>query len=258
MSPSPSDFPFIPIEGSLNFRDFGGYETERGGRVRTNVLFRCGMLADIPERAFDDFSSLEIDVICDLRREDEAEMSPTPIASPFKGRRHIPIEPGTSHELRNSMTTSQHSAEERGEFMKVITREIATDWTDAYRFVMRGLLETNGGFLIHCTAGKDRTGFGVAVIHQLLGVSRENVFKDYLLTNESTDLIERIRFRMSEQAVEIDEATLEVIARVRRPYLEAALDAIDAEFGGIRGYLEAVGLGEVEITELRERYLQPR
>ena len=76
-----------------------------------------------------------------------------------------------------------------------------------------------------------------------------------MLTNESTDLIERIRFRMSEQAVEIDEATLEVIARVRRPYLEAALDAIDAEFGGIRGYLEAVGLGEVEIAELRERYL---
>ena len=56
--------------------------------------------------------------------------------------------------------------------------------------------------------------------------------------------------------MDIDEATLEVIARVRRPYLEAALDAIDKEFGGIRGYSEAIGLGEIEITELRQRYLE--
>ena len=256
MQSTSSIFPFIPIEGSLNFRDFGGYETENGSRVKTNVLFRCGMLADIPTHAFEDFSSLGIDVICDLRRDDEAEMSPTPLAAPFKGRRHIPIEPGTSHELRNSMMTAQHSAEERSEFMRIITREIATEWTDAYRQVMGALLETKGGFLIHCTAGKDRTGFGVAVIQRLLGVSREQIFHDYLLTNQSTDLIERIRTRMSEQAMDIDEATLEVIARVRRPYLEAALEAIDTEFGGIRGYLEAVGLGEVEVAELQCRYLE--
>ena len=256
MQSTSSIFPFIPIEGSLNFRDFGGYETVNGSRVKTNVLFRCGMLADIPTYAFEDFSSLGIDVICDLRRDDEAEMSPTPLAAPFKGRRHIPIEPGTSHELRNSMMTAQHSAEERSEFMRIITREIATEWTDAYRQVMGALLETKGGFLIHCTAGKDRTGFGVAVIQRLLGVSREQIFHDYLLTNQSTDLIERIRTRMSEQAMDIDEATLEVIARVRRPYLEAALEAIDTEFGGIRGYLEAVGLGEVEVAELQGRYLE--
>ena len=140
--------------------------------------------------------------------------------------------------------------------MRIITREIATEWTDAYRQVMRALLETKGGFLIHCTAGKDRTGFGVAVIQRLLGVSREQIFHDYLLTNQSTDLIERIRTRMSEQAMDIDEATLEVIARVRRPYLEAALEAIDTEFGGIRGYLEAVGLGEVEVAELQGSYLE--
>ena len=256
MQSTSSTFPFIPIEGSLNFRDFGCYETENGSRVKTNVLFRCGMLADIPTYAFEDFSSLGIDVICDLRRDDEAEMSPTPLAAPFEGRRHIPIEPGTSHELRNSMMTAQHSAEERSEFMRIITREIATEWTDAYRQVMGALLETKGGFLIHCTAGKDRTGFGVAVIQRLLGVSREQIFHDYLLTNQSTDLIERIRTRMSEQAMDIDEATLEVIARVRRPYLEAALEAIDTEFGGIRGYLEAVGLGEVEVAELQGRYLE--
>ena len=247
--------PFIPIEGSLNFRDFGGYSTVDGHRLVLGRLFRCGMLSDIPEHAFSDFSALNIDVICDLRRDDETEMSPTPLGPPFEGRRHIPIAPGTSHELRNSMMTEAHSAEERSELMRVITREIATDWTSAYQDVMSALLETEKGFLIHCTAGKDRTGFGVAIIQLLLGVSHDDVYRDYLLTNQSNGLIERIRHRMAEQQMDIDEGTLEVIARVRRPYLEAALEGIETEFGGLRGYLEAIGMGEFEIQELRQRYL---
>jgi protein-tyrosine phosphatase len=248
--------PFIPIEGSLNFRDFGGYSTNEGHRIVRGRLFRCGMLSDIPEHAFSDFSALKIDVICDLRREDETEMAPTPPGPPFEGRRHIPIAPGTSHELRNSMMTDAQSAEERSELMRVITREIATDWTDAYRRVLSALLESEGGFLIHCTAGKDRTGFGVAVIQLLLGVHRDNVFQDYLLTNQSNDLTERIRARMAEQKMDIDEGTLEVIARVRRSYLEAALEGIETEFGGFRGYLEAISIGENEVLELKNRYLE--
>jgi protein-tyrosine phosphatase len=249
--------PFIPIEGSLNFRDFGGYLTAEGQQIAQGRLFRCGMLSDIPAHAFADFSALGIDVICDLRREDETEMSPTPLGPPFEGRRHIPIAPGTSHELRNSMMMEAHSAEERSELMRVITREIATDWTGAYKDVMTALLETKQGFLIHCTAGRDRTGFGVAIIQLLLGVSHDDVYRDYLLTNQSNDLIERIRHRMAEQQIDIDEGTLEVIARVRRPYLEAALEGIETEFGGLRGYLEAVGVGEIEIDELKSRYLVP-
>ena len=120
---------------------------------------------------------------------------------------------------------------------------------------MSALLETEQGFLIHCTAGKDRTGFGVAIIQLLLGVSYDDVYRDYLLTNQSNDLVERIRHRMAEQQMDIDEGTLEVIARVRRPYLEAALEGIETEFGGLRGYLEAIGMGDVEIQELRQRYL---
>jgi protein-tyrosine phosphatase len=151
--------------------------------------------------------------------------------------------------------TEAHSAEERSELMRVITREIATDWTSAYEDVMSALLETEQGFLIHCTAGKDRTGFGVAIIQLLLGVSHDDVYRDYLLTNQSNGLIERIRHRMAEQQMDIDEGTLEVIARVRRPYLEAALEGIETEFGGLRGYLEAIGMGAFEIQELRQRYL---
>ena len=84
---------------------------------------------------------------------------------------------------------------------------------------MRALLETKGGFLIHCTAGKDRTVLALPLFSSFSAFLVSRYLNDYLLTNQSTDLIERIRSRMSERAMDIDEVTLEVIARVRRPVL---------------------------------------
>lgn len=113
------------------------------------------------------------------------------------------------------MMTKDHSSEDQIAFMTEITKEIARDHLDAYRRVLRCLIETEQGFLIHCMAGKDRTGFGVAMIQLMLGVSKELVMEDYLLTNQATELITRTRARMAEQFQEIDDATLEIIARVR-------------------------------------------
>ena len=69
-NPKTRDPRFIPIEGALNLRDFGGYATKDGGQVVKGKLFRCGSLAGIPEHAFEDFARLDIGVICDLRRDD--------------------------------------------------------------------------------------------------------------------------------------------------------------------------------------------
>ena len=77
---------FVPIPGSLNFRDFGGYQTESGQTVKKGKLFRCGMLTGIGESGRNEFSDLDIGVICDLRREDEVEGAPTPEGAPFDCR----------------------------------------------------------------------------------------------------------------------------------------------------------------------------
>jgi protein-tyrosine phosphatase len=249
---NPSDR-FIGLEGSLNFRDFGGYPTASGGHVIKGHLFRCGMLSDFTADGAAEFEALNIGVICDLRGTDEVALYPTPNLPMFDCQKHIPIAPGTSSDLRGSVAMGQHSAAERSAFMQEITREIACEHVAAYAQMFRALITTEQGFLVHCMAGKDRTGFGVAVIQLMLGVSEKLVMADYLLTNEASELLTRTRDRMREQGIEIDAASLEVITQVKREYLEAALTGLKSEFGGIEGYLEAAAVEASEQAELVRR-----
>lgn len=246
---------FLRIPGSINFRDFGGYVTKEGRRIKTGKLFRCGSMVEIVGPGEEQFAALDVGVICDMRRDDEVEMAPTPSTEVFACRVHIPIAPGSSPDLRDSITNPDHSFEDRVQYMTEITREIARDHVEAYQQVFTHLLETPNGFLIHCSAGKDRTGFGAAMIKLALGVSEADVMADYLMSNESSELLDRMIPRMEEQGLKLDMETYRVLAGVREEYLLGALDEIHNHFGGIDGYLEATGLGPGEREELRQRLL---
>ena len=248
---------FIDIPGSLNFRDFGGYTTADGRRIKLGYLFRCGMLTDIPASATTEFAQLGIGVICDMRSHDEVALYPSPQTDPFDCQVHIPISPGTSNSLRASLSKMEDSDQDRVQFMQEITREIAREHVAAYTIVLRALVETEKGFLIHCMAGKDRTGFGAAIIKLTLGVSRALVIEDYLLTNQSSDLRRRTRARMAEQGIQIEESTLKIMTGVHRAYIEAGLDEVDQHFGGLDGYLEAAGISPNEQNNLKARLLEP-
>ena len=255
MVPKPDrDSRFVPIEGSLNFRDFGGYATAGGGLVKRGKLFRCGSLANIPEQAHQDFANLDIGVICDLRRDEESRMSPTPDAAPFECRVHIPIDPGSSTQLHDSYQNPNHDSVNRIQFMESITREIARDHIQEYRNLFDQLLAVNNGFLLHCSAGKDRTGFGAAMILFALGVSETDVFFDYLLSNRATELFERMKPMFKKQyGNRVDDESLRVISGVKESYLRAALDQVRQQHGSIDGYLNAVGVDQAARETLRSR-----
>ncbi len=247
---------FIPIPGSLNFRDFGGYDTESGQTITKGKLFRCGMLTGIGQQGRDEFAGLDIGVICDLRRDDEVEGAPTPPDAPFDCRVHIPIAPGSSMDLRASFSDPASTTQHRIDFMRAITCEIAKEHTSEYRAVIRELLETDRGFLIHCSAGKDRTGFGAAVILAALGVAEDHIFDDYLLTNTAEELFLAMKPRFEENyGGLVTEDDLRAVAGVQRDYLSAAIDTIHEHFGDMNGYLEEIGLGQQETTELRAKLL---
>ncbi len=246
---------FINVPGALNLRDFGGYKTETGQVVKKGKLFRCGALNGIGAHAHDDFAALDIGVIIDLRRPDEADMSPTPAHHPYDVRVHIPIDPGSTFHLRESIREPGSNIDERVLFMQEITREIAREHTQSYTQVFRELVDTDRGFLIHCSAGKDRTGFGAAMILTLLGVPHDTVMADYLLSNQATELADRMGPRMRQQFPHMDEGTIQLMAGVREEYLLAALEEVENHFGGARGYFEAVGLSDQDIKALRQRYL---
>lgn len=123
------------------------------------------------------------------------------------------------------------------------------DNTPRYRALFAHLLEDRAPLVIHCTAGKDRTGFACALILHALGVPGEVIADDYLLTN-------RFYKRDPSASTELPEEVKQVLGTVQQPFLNAAFEAIDADYGGLDRYFrDGLGLGQAERKALEGRYL---
>ena len=254
----PTQSRFVPLSGSINFRDMGGYPTRDGRQVKWRQLFRCGSLSMLNQEAVDAFAELNIGVICDLRRDDEAQGSPTSEQPPFDVRQHIPIAPGSNEMLRESIRDPSQSAADRIRFMTDITRELARHHHAEYRLLFDYLQGCEGGFLLHCSAGKDRTGFGAALILAALGVDDETIMADYLLTNEADCLRTFMQTRMRVfYGADFDDASLEALGGVRESYLQAAWEEIYANHGSMNAYLDTIGVDARARAGLQGRYLTP-
>ena len=247
---------FVTLSGSLNFRDFGGYRTSDGRQVKWRTLFRSGALSMLSDEAKAGFGELNIAVICDLRKADEATRSSTPDLPPFDCKRNIPIEQASNKMLREAMMDSNKTASDRIGFAIETNRELARNHHKEYRQLFEILLETDGGFLLHCSAGKDRTGFGAALILATLGVDEETIMEDYLLTNQAQCLQDFTESTLRRFYGEhIDDASMEVIGGVRQEFLQAALDEVKVLHGTIAGYLEEIGIDENSKNELLRKLL---
>ncbi len=257
MKPVSSGDPFISIPGSLNFRDFGGYRTRDGAVVRPGKLFRCGSLARIPAENMQQLQQLGISTICDLRRVDEAEASPTTNLPESIKRVHIPIAPGSSEMLRESFSDQNARAEDRIHYMEHMTRELVRDHQQDYAKLVEALLATEGGFLVHCSAGKDRTGFSALIILAALGVPNDTIIHDYLLTNEAGELFAFMGPRIAEYyGYAIDHESLMAVAGVRQEYIEAIYAELEESYGGLAAYLEAIGITSEVKKQLRQRFTE--
>ena len=122
--------------------------------------------------------------------------------------------------------------------------------TPRFRALFAHLLEDSAPLVIHCTAGKDRTGFACALILHTLGVSDEVISEDYLLTN-------RFYRRDPNSSSDLPEEVRQVLGSVQTSFLGAAFEAIDADYGDLETYLQkGLGVGAAERSRLEARYLQ--
>jgi protein-tyrosine phosphatase len=234
------------MESIHNFRDFGGYRTQDGSRIKEGLLFRSGSLAAISDDNMQQLSELGIRTIYDLRSHREQRLQPDGIPNNWDGRYlHIPINGGMQPESGHiSQLYSVLFGEARKKNFSDVAvqayRNYVTDYHKEYAEIINlTSARENLPILIHCTAGKDRTGFACSLIQLLLGMSFELILLDYLHTNDQLyefkqEMEKKLRFL---SVVGVSKEKFTPLFEARSEYLMAAYDQIRLDYGTIDGYL---------------------
>ncbi len=244
----------IAMKGTPNFRDFGGYDTEDGRRVKWGYLFRSGQMARLRDPDLNLMDDLQLDLVCDFRRASEQESEPSRMPEGTKTQVvGVSITPGSFGNSIDSIS----SVKDMFEFMVDINKGFALEQQAQYSSMFKHMLSTGQGrTLIHCTAGKDRTGFGAAIILLALGVPREQVMEDYLLTAEYFNLEKEVGRIAKKYDLGMNPDAVRPMLEVHPEYLQAALDAIDENYPSIDAYLQQhLGLDVESREKLKAMYL---
>jgi len=259
-SPSTPDRRALGLAGSPNFRDAGGYDTGADGRMRWGRLFRSGHLAHLTGADRERLAALGLDLVIDLRRADEREREPSWLPGDV-ARFGADITPGSQASAIYADTTRLGGAQAMFDFMCAINREFVQSQTGTFREVFAALIDSGAErVLVHCSAGKDRTGFAVAMLQCALGVAAADIEADYLLSERYFLPEEQLPNVRDKYVVDhlSDEGLLPML-RVEPAYLRAAYTAIDEAWGSREAYLRrGLGLADAERRELRRRFVQSR
>lgn len=246
----------LALEGSRNFRDLGGYPAADGRTVRWGMLFRSGALSGLTEAGFAAFRARNIRTVCDFRTERERG------AEPFAWAAHESLNYWAHDyqvsfaELGETLRSGLASAEAARAGMIAGYRGLPYQLAPAYRRLFGFLKADEVPIVFNCAAGKDRAGTAAALILSALGVPREIVVEDYVLTNTAYDLEATLMTRRLGWGANYPDGVGAAIARADPAYIEAALEALDAGPGGLAGYLETeLDVRPAELQTIRDRLL---
>ena len=257
----------VPLAGQPNFRDLGGYATSDGRRVKWGAVYRSGELSQLSGDDVEKLAELGIKTVVDLRSHQEvsargdgklpagAELRPMPIASSDMFSKLIPMF------LRGDFSQVPPDLLER------VNRHLVRNYTEQFGGLVRTLAEPSSRPLVfHCTQGKDRAGFGAAMVLSALGVPWETVVEDYLLSNhfrraENDKMLAMVRRFAASQAgdegEEIAFQRVEGLLYVKETSLQAAHAEILTHYGSVEVYLvEGLGCSKDLLKRLRDELLE--
>jgi protein-tyrosine phosphatase len=235
-----------------NFRDFGGYRTNNGMRLKKGLLYRSGDLSKATDADLEHIASLGIKTICDLRSEGERKREPdrVPAAKPFTFF-NIPMRPIVDYHARSlgRLLSLMFGSERKMDYVAEsyqAYREYATSYLPLLKALFKRISNPeNLPVLIHCSAGKDRTGVVSSLIQLVLGVSVETAMDDYLKTNGNlsayTEDIFRRLSKLSYFGVPWKRLYIPLFD-ARADFLNAALEQVKKEFGAVDEWFRR-GLG---------------
>ncbi|NKR43898.1 protein-tyrosine-phosphatase [Rhodococcus hoagii] len=234
----------IRLEGAKNFRDIGGYETSDGRTVRSGLVYRANKLSSLTDADLAKLTAANVTLDVDLRnmweRRDDPDRLPEGVR--YQVADVVSFEHGIAFHEFVPLTLGRALVDAAVTGSSDIGQSIGYPFMVTYRgadVAFRDLLtaiagNTDGATVFHCSAGKDRTGWGTAVLLSLLGVPKATVYRDFLASNT---------YLGRDDAVE-------------KSWLDAAFAQVDRLYGGVDNYVrKGLGVDQQTIDTLRARLL---
>jgi protein tyrosine/serine phosphatase len=246
----------------INFRDFGGMVLADGRQVASGQLFRSGQSGPLGNAPFDHLVALRLRVCVDMRFPDEVEQSPMPWPHE-NGIEIVQMEDGERGD-------APHHAFFSGDLVRIddvhrlyanFYRSLPADarFASLVRRSLSAMADKGGPALIHCSAGKDRTGFLAALVLDTLGVDQATIVRDFTLSARAeakAALLPEIQRRFALQDRPLPDAeVVDTILGVTPDYLGACFAEMERSGGTTSGYLESIGVDRTTQARLRDRFI---
>lgn len=246
----------LKLSGVHNFRDYGGYRAA-GGRVKRGQLFRSGQHCDADDRDLQEISALGLRHVIDMRGNSERARYPCRRPENFSGE--IVFHDGETAALAPHVEAAEGALDAAAAHAKMEALYAKLPFRTPLIAVMRqyftALAEGQGPSLVHCLAGKDRTGMAVAMLHHALGVHPDDAMEDFLLTNTAGNLDARVAAgaaAIRDKWGLIDDSTIRILMGVDARYLAAMRKAVESEHGSLDAFLhDVLGVDEERRSALR-------
>jgi len=253
---------FLTTQGIHNFRDYGGWQAADGSRVRTGLLFRSGQHVDATDADLEAIAELDIRTVIDLRGTSERDRHPCRRVQGWNGEvlfyegettstpPHMDVEPGT---------TASDFARQR--MIAVYTRMPHNPaMIDMFGRYLNVLAERDGASLVHCFAGKDRTGIAATMLLHILGVAEEDQREEFLRTNKSPtfDVLVQQSLPGIEERLgrKLEVEQVRDLLEVRAEYLDTYHAEVVRDHGDFDTYLaRVIGVDDGLRQRLRDRFL---
>ncbi len=244
----------LALEGGRNFRDLGGYATESGERVAWGKVYRSGVMSGLTSGDYDYLDGLGIKVICDLRTAEERTNEPTNWAATPVETLTFPDPLSDGQSLLGAVFQKPDlTPDDVKAAMSGFYRDMLVQQDDAYTAMFDALAAGQTPLAFHCTAGKDRTGVGAALLLAALGVPEATIVEDYILSDKLVDYRKELDLDNATTAETDPYAFLrklppEIVAPLLlsdASYISAALEEARTKHGSLIGHIQS----EYDVTD---------